>query len=52
MSVHDLPLPELKDIRRSLFGAESTMENLRKIEAIEAQIIRVEKETQEGTENA
>lgn len=35
-------LSELKDIRRALYAAESTDENLKKIKAIELQIARRE----------
>lgn len=36
-------MEELKNLRRKLYGSESTYENLQKIKAIEAQIGRREK---------
>lgn len=41
-------LEELKKIRASLFSQESTNENVKKIKAIEKQITRHEKATEEN----
>ena len=45
------PLEELKDIERDLFKAESTDENMAKLNAVQAQIARHEaQEPAEGAE--
>ena len=42
-------LEALKEIRKELYTAVSTEENVKKIKAIEIQIDRIEKETKEAT---
>jgi len=43
-------LEVLKEIRKELYTANSTEENVKKIKAVELQISRVEKETKETKE--
>ena len=46
-------LDELKTIRKELFGQPSTDENMKKLEAIDSQIARAEKELEDAkTEEA
>ena len=48
MHTNEPKLEELKKIRRKLYGAESTYENLAKIKAIEVQIKRRQEEESEA----
>ena len=45
MHKYEPSLTELKEIRKSLYGSDSTDENMKKIQAIEAQIKRHQRKT-------